>query len=562
MAISKEAYKALEDIVGPDNISDEPATLDSYAFQAWAELRKNGEPFLPRPLAAILPGSVEDVQAIVRVCNKFKIRFKAYSTGWQIQGGSLMPDWIQIDLRRMDRILEIDEKNNFAVIEPYVIGAQLQAEAMKVGLNTHIIGAGSVCSPLAAATSFYGIGPDSLFMGMSHENLLGVEWVMPNGEILRTGSLGSGCGWFCGDGPGPSLAGVFRGPIGAAGGLGVFTKVAIKLFPWPGPRVLPIEGKIPVYQAVLPKVIKGHTITWSSWEGFRDALYKIFDNDIGYIAHRQYILWGDELQGATIQIVTDPDRTIDDIENILKDPKSKKLSEELYRSFQIVLVGMTERDIDFQEKLLDTILAETGGWKVQFFEKPEVANWSLLYMLRLCFKGMNWLYRGSYCDHMLRAGTPEVMVSGAMEQMKQGQDEFAKRTHLIVDHGGDAAMGGMGGIGGGGYPGFENFGFYDPADPESVKAARELGDEGGYRAAQVVSGGYSIFYMEDDEVKKGIMEVANPYIWRYQRKIKEGLDPNEVGAGGYFYLDEASIEEAVKKSEERKKASQSKKSGK
>ena len=43
----------------------------------------------------------------------------------------------------MDRILEIDEKNMFAVIEPYVIGATLQAEVMKVGLNTHIIGAGS-----------------------------------------------------------------------------------------------------------------------------------------------------------------------------------------------------------------------------------------------------------------------------------------------------------------------------------------------------------------------------------------------------------------------------------
>lgn len=126
-----------------------------------------------------------------------------------------------------------------------------------------------------------------------------------------------------------------------------------------------------------------------------------------------------------------------------------------------------------------------------------------------------------------------------MEHMKQSQDEFAKKTGLTVDHGRDTAMGEIGGIGGGRYLGFENCGFYDPADRESVKAARELGYEGGYRAAQVASGGYSGFYIDDDEVKKDITEVANPYIWRYQRKIKESLDPNEVGGGRWYYLDDS-----------------------
>ena len=63
----------------------------------------------------------------------------------------------------MDRILEIDEKNMFAVVEPYVIGATLQAEAMKVGLNTHIIGAGASTSPLASACAYGGPGPASFY---------------------------------------------------------------------------------------------------------------------------------------------------------------------------------------------------------------------------------------------------------------------------------------------------------------------------------------------------------------------------------------------------------------
>jgi len=127
---------------------------------------------------------------------------------------------IQLDMMRMNRILEIDEKNMFAVVEPGVTYATLQAEAMKVGLNTHIIGAGASCSPLASATSYGGLGPDSLFMGTSNENMLGLEWVMPNGDIMKTGSLGSGAGWFCGEGPGPSIRGVVRGTSGAKGGMG------------------------------------------------------------------------------------------------------------------------------------------------------------------------------------------------------------------------------------------------------------------------------------------------------------------------------------------------------
>ncbi len=153
----------------------------------------------------LLPGSTEEVQAIVKVCNKYKVKFKASSTFWSAMGYPSHDGAIQLDMRRMDRILEIDEKNMYAVIEPYVIGAVLQAEAMKVGLNTHIIGAGSSCSPLASASSFAGAGPAGSFMGGHGENMLGVEWVMPNGDIVRTGALGSRCGWFCGEGPGPSI---------------------------------------------------------------------------------------------------------------------------------------------------------------------------------------------------------------------------------------------------------------------------------------------------------------------------------------------------------------------
>ena len=56
----------------------------------------------------------------------------------------------------------------------------------------------------------------------THRNQLALEWVLPTGEILRTGSLGSDAGWFCSEGPGPSLRGIACGEKSTYGGIGIF----------------------------------------------------------------------------------------------------------------------------------------------------------------------------------------------------------------------------------------------------------------------------------------------------------------------------------------------------
>jgi glycolate oxidase len=187
MALPENVYRALEDIVGTRNISDDPAVLDSYRYSlahTAIHLGPYYDTFTPRGAAVLLPGSTEEVQAVVRLCNRYKIKFKASSTFWSAQGYPSEDNTIQLDMRRMDRILEIDEKNMYAVIEPGVIGATLQAEAMKVGLNTHIPGSGCSCSTLASATSYFGSGPGNLYGGWLYDNLLGVEWVMPRATSL------------------------------------------------------------------------------------------------------------------------------------------------------------------------------------------------------------------------------------------------------------------------------------------------------------------------------------------------------------------------------------------
>ena len=149
-----------------------------------------------------------------------------------------------MDLRRMNHILEINEKTMYAVVEPYVTGAQLQAELMKRGFTFAPNGAGAQCSamPLAAST---GHGFTSIAIGYSPKNVKCVEWVNPEGDVVTTGSVNSTGEWFCGDGPGPSLKGLIRSSTSPCGALGVFTRASLKIYHWPGPADFPYRRGLP-----------------------------------------------------------------------------------------------------------------------------------------------------------------------------------------------------------------------------------------------------------------------------------------------------------------------------
>jgi glycolate oxidase len=550
MALAENVYKSLEDIVGSENISNDPAVLDSYRYSlahTAIHLGPYFDTFTPRGAAVLLPGSTEEVQAIVKLCNKYRIKFKASSTFWSAQGYPSEDDTIQLDMRRMDRILEIDEKNMFAVIEPGVIGATLQAEAMKVGLNTHIPGSGCSCSTLASATSYFGSGPSNLFAGWHYENLLGLEWVMPTGEILKTGSLGSGCGWFCGEGPGPSMKGVCRGFLGSKGAMGVYTKCAIKLFPWPGPQTLPVEGTVPAYKVKLPDNFKAYTAAFPSWRAWADAAHTIWECGIGYLSHRQFNMFGRDLKFAMIRILTDPTKTLGDIEQLLEDPEVKRITEKSKREFQIVLAGMTRRDMEWQEKVFDEILHRTGGWKVEAMNQPDIHDWALLYLIRLGHKNLNLVFGGSYDGCFGLFGALDFGAFHA-EEAAEFKNEWEKRG-AIVDAGGDCMMGPIGGQGGGGTGLWENFTCFDPHDRESTEGTLEFFDactEFGLKK------GWGIGMEKWNSVARGPdgrttpkeerdgihLSAPQPSVFRYQHKVREAFNPNDLGDAYYETLED------------------------
>jgi hypothetical protein len=550
MNLVKEIYKEFEDIVGEQNISDDPAMLDTYITpmaQSQHHMGPAYNTFTPRGMAVLMPASTEEVQAIVKLCNKYKIKFKASSTFWTSRGNICDDYAITLDMRRMDRILEINVKNQYAVIEPYVIGATLQAEAMKVGLNTTIIGAGSSCSPLASACSNGGPSPYALYGGLLRENLLAFEWVMPTGEILRSGSLGQGQGWFCDDGPGPGMRGLIMAGQGSMGAMGVFTKCAVKLFPWPGPPELPSEGITPAYRAVLPPNITAHTLAWPSWEGFANGVYRIWDASLAAVyCHRQYTMFGRDLKAAMITILNDPDGKLNDLEKLLKDPEIIRNNEEMKRDFQIVLMGMTARDIAWQEKVLDKILAETGGYKVAMMEEPGFKEWSLLFLIRLGHKNLNFVFAGGYEGAFGIGGVPDFscpkveMAADYKRKWEQTHDSF-------VAAGGDCMMGGMGGMGGGGSTSWENFTHFDSHSKESVESTHayfelssKFGRENGLGAMErmyAISRHDNGYGLTKEEQESKLAGTSQALIYEYQWKIREFLNPNHLGDTYYVTLE-------------------------
>lgn len=281
MELPAAAKRELESILGPRDISDDPAILAGYA---WILNGSGGDPperlmSITRPTAIVLPESTEEVQAVVKTCLRHGLKFRAHSTGVGSFGNVANEGTVSIDLRKMNRIVEIDANNQMAVIEPYVTAAQLQAESLKVGLTPHIIGAGWTHSPLASATSLMGVGPSGNHTGNNPRNMLAVEWITPDGELVRLGAAGAGSGWFAGEGPGPGFRGMIRGFVGALGELGVFTRIGYKLHPWMGPRQLEHCGSNPQWGIRLTETMRVYHLVWDDWDAATEATYELLHSN-------------------------------------------------------------------------------------------------------------------------------------------------------------------------------------------------------------------------------------------------------------------------------------------
>ncbi len=210
-----QALQALAAIVGPSNVLASRAERTVYSYDASV--------FRGRDLLAVVfPQSTEQVAALVVWCNQHGQAYIARGAGTAISGGSIPTHGgIMIELSHMNRVLEIDTVNRFAVVEPGVINQDLKQALAQHGFgHTYVPDPGSqVVSTIGGNVATNAGGMHCLKYGITSNHVLGLEVVLPDGEIVELGGRVP-------DQPGADLAGLM---VGSEGTLGIVTKIIVRL---------------------------------------------------------------------------------------------------------------------------------------------------------------------------------------------------------------------------------------------------------------------------------------------------------------------------------------------
>ncbi len=212
----------LENIVGPEFVSAHPEERFIYS-------RDPGTMEPRQPDCVVMPGSTEQVQKIVLLANEKGVPVVPMGGGLVLSGLSRpLKGGIVLDMKRMNRIIEVNEKSCYAVVEAGVSQGVLQAYLNKLhpGLKHSVPDAPPIAT-IGGNVLIHGSGHLSAEGGFHSEMLNSLEVVLPTGEVARTGSCSASPYWFSRS-PLPDLAGLF---IGWHGTTGIVTRLAIKLYP-------------------------------------------------------------------------------------------------------------------------------------------------------------------------------------------------------------------------------------------------------------------------------------------------------------------------------------------
>jgi glycolate oxidase len=175
------------------------------------------------PAAAVLPGSADEVQAVVRACAREAVPWVARGSGSGLSGGALpIEEGVLIVVSRMNRILEIDRDNARVLVEPGVTNASVSAAVAPELFYPPDPSSQIVCSIGGNVAENSG-GAHCFKYGFTTNYVCGLEVVLPDGEMAMLGGPEL-------DAPGYDLLGAF---VGSEGTLGVATKAWLRLVPVP-----------------------------------------------------------------------------------------------------------------------------------------------------------------------------------------------------------------------------------------------------------------------------------------------------------------------------------------
>lgn len=225
MSKVKQAYKEIEDVIGPDYVSDKDFMKAAYS--------RNVDPAFPDRWADIIvrPETTEEVSEIVKVANKYKIRMVPRGGGADLVGGSVTEEGILIDMTRMNKLEEFNKDDYYIVVGVGITWGDLLSQLHPAGYTTGNVGPGSGFSAtIGGGLSNSTAGGGGTKYGLVPDICLGVEVVLPNpeGTIIRTGSAANSYAKpFCRYGVSPDFTGLFMGDVGT---MGIKCKAYLRIF--------------------------------------------------------------------------------------------------------------------------------------------------------------------------------------------------------------------------------------------------------------------------------------------------------------------------------------------
>ncbi len=522
--LDPEVYKILEGIVGPEWISEDRAiveTYSKYSIDAEGFLKKHQKDGSNIPACIVLPHTLGEIQSIVRVLNRYRIPFSPFTNGQIVCGPTSSAPTVFLHLSRMNKILDIDEENLNMTVEPYVDYRQVQAEAMKRGLWNGGTPLSTSLTKMASQFAFAGLWQTDLKYSNLGRNIVGVEMVLPTGEILRTGSSTiSNAGSFYEYGPGPDLHGLLRSSMATTG---IITKVTIKLHPWVGEPVLKApqdrpslnDWSNPKYDRA--EVPKNHRLIWIECPDLRtqlEMLYRVCHAGIGM-----------GLNSCGVYSAYYCSQT--------QEMTEKRVKERFFPSYNVyvIMAAITsEKQLEYEEKVFRHIVDQVGGCK--FFGpdyKPEVlealSTWNLDFVRNIFGYRMN---RRMYASVWIPLG--EIDMAKAHQVAWQDALDNFKPLH-ITDEGGKKDTPFVYCVNRGHFAYTETDNYPDPLNPEQLATAIAYMAYGAARLVKEKVAGYPVLGLPIEPFTSFFPEVG-PNTNLFLRKIRKVFDPNEVAAPG------------------------------
>ena len=398
--LSREAYRALGSVVGKEWVTEDRAIIEAYVVNtddAGASLRVLKRDPRMRAAAVVMASSTEEVQGVIRVANRYGFHIVGVSN-MQLGSAPVVPGTVMLSLRRMDK-LWVDEENMRITVQPFIDYGKIHHEAAKRGLWLGGSGwHGAIAKPCSQYVT-YGLWQSDLKYSGLARNAVGVTVVQADGSVLKLGSSavsGTDNVSFTEHFPGPNLMGLIKGSFG--GSRGIITEITLKLHPWVGGQPFPEDRGRPSIEHYFeeakektfdrPPTHPGHKIFWFEYP------------DLATMSEGTRRLARSGI-GIAINMTGDFNASMCSYTIAEANERSKGY---FHFSGYMVLVGITaEKQLDYEEKVLRHIVAETGGklWSPEY--KPElldaVSPWNVEYVLNT-ETGMRTI-RSNYISHIL-----------------------------------------------------------------------------------------------------------------------------------------------------------------